>query len=234
MNGIDRSHVQLSLYFFRHFGLTLNVARDSALVLDPARLSGGRLLEDFRARLERLAADAPLPSSFADPRRQLQAAQDLSLFLFGLLNPTVRTRRGWAAASKVQRVPAEVCGRPVSLASFSDTQHLLDPERLPTLLAELGAAALARNPAPRAGGLPPLCAVEATLWKALPRLSWALWRTQNQTQRAVKLEIKFQVLGPVPQLPVVAPGRTGERKLWRKQWRRGDFFVADRYDAEDY
>ena len=204
------------------------------LKIDPAKLSGWRLLADFRVRLDRLARDLPLPASFADSRRLLAAGDYLSLFLFGLLNPTVRTLRALSAASQVQRIQEEVCGRSVSLASFSDMQHLLDPALLGALLAELGAEALARNPAPRAGGLPPLCAVDATLWEALPRMSWAIWRTQNQTQRAVKLEVKFQVLGQVPQLPVVAPGKTCERKLWRKQWRRGDFYVADRYYAEDY
>ena len=202
--------------------------------IDPAKLSGWRLLADFRVRLDRLARDLPLPPSFADSRRLLAVGDYLSLFLFGLLNPTVRTLRALSAASKVQRIQEEVCGRSVSLASFSDMQHLLDPALLGALLAGLGAEALARNPAPRAGGLPPLCAVDATLWEALPRMSWAIWRTQNQTQRAVKLEVKFQVLGQVPQLPVVAPGKTCERKLWRKQWRRGDFYVADRYYAEDY
>ena len=210
------------------------MARADDLRLDPAQLSGWRLLEDFRARLERLARDCPLHPSFADPRRKLQVAQYLSLFLFGLLNPTVRVLRGLSCASKVRRVQEEVCGRFVSLASFSDTQHLLDPELLGVPLAELGAEALAQNPAPRAVGRPPLCAVDATLWAALPRMSWAIWRTQNQTQRAVKLEVKFHVLGQVPQLPVVAPGKTCERKLWRKQWQRGDFYVADRYYAEDY
>jgi hypothetical protein len=131
-------------------------------------------------------------------------------------------------------VQEEVCRGPVSLASFSDLQHLLDPTLLNLVLTQTGAEALARNPAPRAGGLPELSAVDATLWEALPRMAWAVWRTQKQTQRAVKLEIKFHVLGQVPQLPVVAPGKTCERKLWRKQWQRGDFYVADRYYAEDY
>jgi len=202
--------------------------------IDPKKLSGWRLLENFRTRLERLATQFPLHPSFADVRRKLAAGEYLCLFLFGLLNPTVRTLRGLCASSQVERVQREVCGRPVSLASFSDTQHLLDPELLAALLAELGAEALARNPAPRAGGLPHLSAVDATLWEALPRMAWAIWRTQNKTQRAVKLEVKFHVLSQVPQLPVVAPGKTCERKLWRKQWRRGDFYVADRYYAEDY
>lgn len=234
MNEIDRSHVQISLYFCRPFWLTLAVARRTTLEIDPDQLSGWRLLDDFRQRLVRLVLDLPLPASLADPRRKLALSEYLCLFLFGLLNPTVRTLRGLSAASRLQRVQEEVCGREVSLASFSDLQHLLDPTLLGSLLTELGTEALARNPARRAGGLPDLSAVDATLWEALPRMAWAVWRTQKKTQRAVKLEIKFHILGQVPQLPVVAPGKTCERKLWRKQWRRGDFYVADRYYAEDY
>jgi hypothetical protein len=210
------------------------VAQSAIRQIDSAQLSGWRLLDDFRQRLDRLAVDLPLHPTFEDPRRKLVPTDYLCLFLFGLLNPTVRTLRGLSAASRVQRVQEEVCRGPVSLASFSDLQHLLDPTLLNLVLTQTGAEALARNPAPRAGGLPELSAVDATLWEALPRMAWAVWRTQKQTQRAVKLEIKFHVLGQVPQLPVVAPGKTCERKLWRKQWQRGDFYVADRYYAEDY
>lgn len=210
------------------------MAQRATIRIDPARLSGWRLLEDFRQRLEHWVVDLALHPSFSEPRRKLELTEYLCLFLFGLLNPTVRTLRGLSAASKVQRVQEEVCGGPVSLSSFSDVQHLLDPTLLSSVLAEVGEEALARNPAPRAGGLPHLAAVDATLWEALPRMAWAIWRTQSKTQRAVKLEIKFHVLGQVPQLPVVAPGRMCERKLWRKQWQRGDFYVADRYYAEDY
>lgn len=210
------------------------MARGKPIEIDPDKLSGWRLLEDFRGRLGRIAAAFALHSSFADVRRKLALVEYLSLFLFGLLNPTVRTLRGLCAASAVRRIQEEVCGRAVSLASFSDTQHLLDPALLGALLAEIGTAALARNPARRAGGLPDLCAVDATLWEALPRMAWAVWRTQKKTQRAVKLEIKFHVLTQVPQLPVVAPGKTCERKLWRQQWVPGDFYLGDRYYAEDY
>lgn len=234
MNRIHHDDVQISLYFFAPFWPTLVVARDVRNEIDPEKLSGWRLLEDFRARLARLTAALPLHPSFADVRRQLAASEYLSLFLFGLLNPTVRTMRGLCAASKVRRVQEEVCRRAVSLGSFSETQHLLDPDLLGALLGELGTEALARHPAARAGGLPALQAVDATLWEALPRMSWAVWRRQNKTQRAVKLELKFHVLSQMPQCPVLAPGRTCERKLWRQQWQAGDFYVADRYYAEDY
>lgn len=212
----------------------LRVARRTPIQIDPAKLSGWRLLEDFKGRLARLSAGTPRHASWADPRRLLAATDYLSLFLFGLLNPVARTMRGLCAASKLQRVQAEVCRRSISLGSFSEAQHLLDPALLQLLLSELGAEALARNPAPRAGGLPALCAVDATLWEALPRMAWAVWRTQKQTQRAVKLELKFHVCSQMPQAPLVAPGKTCERKLWRQQWRAGDFYVADRYYAEDY
>lgn len=210
------------------------MARRTPIPIDPEKLSGWRLLEDFKERLTRLSAGTPRHPSWADPRRLLAATDYLSLFLFGLLNPVARTMQGLCAASKLPRVQKVVCRRSISLGSFSEAQHLLDPALLQALLSDLGAEALAQNPAPRAGGLPNLCAVDATLWAALPRMAWAVWRTQKQTQRAVKLELKFHVCSQLPHSPVVAPGKTCERKLWRQQWRAGDFYVADRYYAEDY
>ena len=42
--------------------------------------------------------------SWADPKRRLAAAEYLSLFFFGLLNPVAQTLRGLSAASRLERV----------------------------------------------------------------------------------------------------------------------------------
>jgi len=102
--------------------------------IDPKKLSGWRLLKDFHSRLESITAGVNLHPTFQDPRRRLLAGDYLSLFLFGLLNPTVRTLRGLSAASKIQRIQEEVCRAPVSLGSYSEAQHLLDPELLNQLV----------------------------------------------------------------------------------------------------
>src|ERR1035438_7345249 len=53
----------------------------------------------------------------ADPRRTLFVGQYVSLLLFGLLNPVLKTARALCAASHFERLQAESQGPPVSLAS---------------------------------------------------------------------------------------------------------------------
>ena len=106
------------------------------MVLSERDLSRWRLVQDFQRRLARAAAQRSLPPTWSDPQRRLQQADYLSLFLLGLLNPVVRTMRGLCAASHLQRVQAEVCGRPVSLGSFSEAQAVVDPELLAAVFQE--------------------------------------------------------------------------------------------------
>lgn len=47
-----------------------------------------------------------------------------SLMLFGLFNPVLDSMRGLCAASRLRRVQEEVCGRKVSLGSFSAVKGL--------------------------------------------------------------------------------------------------------------
>ena len=81
---------------------------------------------DLQERLERIGREHGVGASFADRRRRLELGHYLGLFLFGLLNPAVRTMRGLCAASHLPRLQSEVCGRPVSLGSFSEAQAVVD------------------------------------------------------------------------------------------------------------
>jgi hypothetical protein len=108
----------------------------------------------------------------------------LSLFLMGLLNPVVRTMRGGCAASRLQRVQEEICRRPVSLGSFSEAQAVLDP----ALLARVFDG-LSRDLSSSAGGgsaQRPWLIQDSSLFEALPRMHWCLWRRQGQKQSQVR------------------------------------------------
>jgi hypothetical protein len=106
-----------------------------------AQVGRWRLTADFQNRLARHAEVLGVAKTFEDPRRQLELGQYLSLFLFGLLNPAVRTMRALCAASKLRRLQREVCGAPVSLGSFSEAQAVIDPALLEAVFAELAAEA---------------------------------------------------------------------------------------------
>ena len=196
-------------------------------------LSRWRLIDDFKQRHAQSAASGPGSGTWSDPQRRLQAADYLSLFLFGLLNPVVRTMRGLCAASRLQRVQAEVCTRPVSLGSFSEAQAVLDPALLGEVFRQLSQE-IPADPGPRGPAGRRWLIQDSSLFAALPRMYWALWRRQGQTQAQVRLHLSLDVAQNAPARAVITPGRVCERAAWRTQWQRGDGFVGDRYYGEDY
>ena len=105
--------------------------------LRQGELGRWRLVADLQERLERIGREDGVGASFADRRRRLQLGHYLGLFLFGLLNPAVRTMRGLCAASHLPRLQEEVCARPVSLGSFSEAQAVVDPRLLERVFEEL-------------------------------------------------------------------------------------------------
>lgn len=204
-----------------------------AIKLTERDLSRWRLIEDFQQRLAQ-AAKASVPSAtWSDPERRLQQADYLSLFLFGLLNPVVRTMRGLCAASHLQRVQAEVCSRPVSLGSFSEAQAVVEPALLAEVFGQLSRE-LPQPPAQSAAAGRRWLIQDGSLFEALPRMYWALWRRQGKAQSQVRLHLSLDMEQNAPARASVTPGKGCERAAWRTQWQQGDGFVADRYYGEDY
>jgi hypothetical protein len=196
-------------------------------------LSRWRLIEDFKARLAQAAEAAPLPPTWSDPQRRLLHPDYLSLFLLGLLNPVVRTMRGLCSASRLQRVQKEVCSRPVSLGSFSEAQAVLDPALLAEVFTQLSQELSADAAQAGLAGRRWLIQ-DGSLFEALPRMYWALWRRQGQRQSQVRLHLSLDLAQDRPARAAITPGKACERAAWRTQWQRGDGYVADRYYGEDY
>ena len=200
--------------------------------LTVAELGRWRLVEQFQKRLAASAVGRAEHRSFADPKRQLQLGEYLGLFLFGLLNPAVRTMRALCAASDLARLQKEVCGRAVSLGSFSEAQSVVDPQLLEKVFTDLAQEGQEAKPG-RAGGLP-WRIVDSTLWEALPRMHWALWRRQGPTQSAVRLHVGLHVLDDQVDRAQITTGRGCERRTWRASWKPGEAYIGDRYYGEDY
>lgn len=196
-------------------------------------LSRWRLVEDFKRRLARAADVVPLHPSWSHPERRLQCADYLSLLLLGLLNPVVRTMRGLCGASRLKRVQQEVCSRSVSLGSFSEAQALLEPALLAEVFTQLSRELpVEKGPATAAGRK--WLIQDGSLFEALPRMYWALWRRQGKAQSQVRLHLSLDLAQNAPARVAITPGKGCERAAWRTQWQRGDGFVADRYYGEDY
>ena len=202
------------------------------------QLSRWRLIEEFERRLKKAAAAGKEPRTFTDPRRKLGQKDYLSLLLFGLFNPVVDSMRGLCAASRLRRVREEICSSRVSLGSFSEAQAVVDPVLLQRVFAELAAEQQSRNLQESEKRLEPyraqLLVVDGTLWRALPRMAWALWRYQHGKESALKLHLKFNLLEEKPVGVLVTSARCCERAVLRRQLAAGEFYVGDRYYGEDY
>jgi hypothetical protein len=216
--------------------LNCGVPQQVEPILTEHQLHRWRLIEDFRQCLE--GVFGPLKGghpSWADPRRRLLYSDYLSLYLFGLLNPVVRTMRALCSASQLQRVREEICSRPVSLGSFSEAQHLLDPALLEKVFVDLAArvqGSQAADPRLKARNW---MAHDGTLWRALPRMSWALYGGgRGGGSRAVKLHLSLHVLEDKPVRGTVRRGKDCERAVWHERWEAGDAYIGDRYYGEDY
>lgn len=188
-----------------------------------------RLVERFHEELTAVTgAEGAAEDTWGDPRRQLQLGEYLGLFLFGLFNPVVKSLRGLCAASGLERVQREVCGRPVSLGSFSEAQAVVAPELLEAVFARLVAQ---RPPVP---GQPAGVVIDSTVWPVLPRMSWAFWRRQNGLGHAVRLHVEFDLARGSVRQAELTPAKTCERAAWRKWAQPGACYIGDRYYSYDY
>ena len=211
---------------------TADMARATAI--READLQRWKLIAPFHEVLAQAVGRHPLAASWQDPKRLLQYGDYLSLFLFALLNPVVDTMQGLCQASHLERVQRQVGTRPVSLGSFSEAQHFCEPALLEEVFTSL-AAQVPTEPS-RAARLRdrPWLVVDSTLWAALPRMGWAVWRHQDRTQRAVRLHLGFHLLDDSPVRATVTAGKRCERAVWQQQWQTGDCYVGDRNYGEDY
>ena len=198
-----------------------------------------RLIESFRQRLGEVSGAGIEGSTWADPKRKLQLAEYLSLFLFALMNPMLATARAVCGASDLQRVRQELCRRHVSLGSFSEAQNLVEPEWLESLFTQLSKQIGEPSPKSPHEAWQEWFARDGSLLSALPRMHWALFgggraKKSGGANNAVRLHLSFHLLDDKPVRAQVTPGKNCERKSWKEQWVRGDVYVGDRYYAENY
>lgn len=206
----------------------------SELKIAEADLQQWELLRSFRERLVE-HSQAGLHSSWSDARRLLRYTDYLSLFLFGLLNPALKTMQGLCSASQLKRVQREVCGGPVSLGSFSEAQHLTDPALLERVFQDLTQQVQGPMSSDPRVAWEQWFARDSSLFAALPRMSWALHGAgRGGNSRAVRLHLNLQLLEDKPALIQVTSGKVCERKAWKQSWQPGAAYVGDRYFGESY
>jgi hypothetical protein len=170
--------------------------------------------------------------TWAEARRELELKDYLGLFLFGLFNPVVETMRGLCEASELARVQREVCGRAVSLGSFSEAQAVVDAELLKAVLQRLAAEADTPERPRGFTGRERIC--DSSVWRVVPRMTWAFWRRQGGLDNAVRLHVALDAATGQISEAKLTKAKTCERAQWREFARPGTCDIADRYYSYDY
>lgn len=120
----------------------------------------------------------------------------------------------------------------IAIGSFSEAQSVVDPALLAKVFDQLRGEMPALAGA--SGATRQWLIQDSSLFEALPRMYWALWRRQGKAQSQVRLHLSLDLEGDVPARVIITPGKHCERKALRSQWQRGEAYVGDRYYGEDY
>lgn len=205
----------------------------TAPALQESDLKSWKLLDQFRRLLQPVLERAVPTPSQADPRREVLAEDYFCLLLFGLFNPALKSMSALCHASGRFAKMREVCSRPMAPSSFSEAQHVFDPEILAGILRQLarqakGRAEFGDQRVRRA--VQALTLVDGTVLRALNRMAWA---PASGHGSAIKLHLHFAVFDQLPEDWTITPGKVCETKTWKRKVQPGTCYVADRLYSID-
>jgi Transposase DDE domain len=158
--------------------------------------------------------------------RQLFYDQYVCLLLLYFFSPTITSLRALQQASSLEAVQRRLGIRATSLGSFSEAARLFDAEALHQILRELAAKAVPLVNEPDARQLLNLTAVDGSIFRAFPRMAWALWK--DSEHRGVKLHLHFDVFCGTPDDASLTHASGSETDQLRAKLRPGRLYVMDR------
>jgi hypothetical protein len=153
-----------------------------------------------------------------------------ALILLYFFNPVLTSLRGIQQASTLEKVQRQLGCQRTSLGSLSEASRLFDAELLQDIISELAAQAVPLYQGHEAEALQGLTAVDGSLLPALSKMAWALW--VDDTHRAGKLHLHFDVLKGVPCAASVTAGNGSENEQLRAKLQADRLYVIDRGYAE--
>jgi len=162
--------------------------------------------------------------------RQLFFDQYAALILLFFFNPSLKSLRALQQASGLDKVQKKLGCPRFSLGSLSAAARDFEAEPLQAIVGELAQQALPLTAGKDAELLKGLTAVDGSLLPALPKMAWALW--VDDTHRAAKLHLHFDVFKGVPCHAAITKGSGNEKKELRAALQAGRLYVVDRGYAE--
>jgi hypothetical protein len=185
-------------------------------------IRGGKLVRRFLELVENVRRVAGGEKD--DPRRQLDIQQLAGHLLLYFFNPVVESLRGIQRASELKRAQKILRGSRVSLGALSEANAVLEPELLRGVIHELVRELRGQQVLPR--DLRGLTAVDGTFLRAVPRMAWATFRT-NEKYRGAKAHVLFDVELLAPIDISLTAASASEKVELRKKLAPGPLYVMD-------
>ena len=200
------------------------MARPRKQNIKASEVQGMKYLSKLSPLLERLHEIGTARDKAGN--RELFFDDLVMLLLLHFFSPTVSSLRGLQQASNLEKVQRKLGIRRYSLGSLSECTRVFDPNALREIVQELAAQALPLHSGADAEALRGLVAVDGTLLRALPRMLWALWH--DDTHRAVKVHLHFDVFKGVPEDATLTAGNSSEPEQLLAMLKPGRLYVCDR------
>ncbi len=158
--------------------------------------------------------------------RTLHMDQYMSLLLLYMFNPICTSLRAIQQASELQKVQRTLGCPRASLGSLSEAAGVFDSTLMQEIVAELAAQLRPLSSQAKLDDIHAiLTAVDGTLIHALPKMTWALWKSD---QNAIKAHTQFDLQKYVPLKMTITEGRTGEIEVLAENLESGRLYVKDR------
>jgi hypothetical protein len=188
------------------------------------RLQSVRLIKPLRRMLRKIHS-AGTQRDRAGNRRFFYDDY-LSLLLLYFANASLTSLRSLEQASNWKTFQRKLGIRHVSLGSLSESVRVFDPALVRPILKELAELARPHLRGREAEALANLTAFDASVFSALPRMTWALWK--DAEHRGVKLHLQFSVAKWVPVDCAITPSACSEPAAMQAMLQPGLLYVNDR------
>jgi hypothetical protein len=162
--------------------------------------------------------------------RKLFYDQYVTLLLMYFCNPALESLRALQQATGWEKTRKKLGIERASLGSLSEAARVFDADHLRPIVQELAAQAVPLSAGREAEALQGLTAVDGSIFAALPRMAWALWKDDDH--RGVKLHLHFDVLKGVPADATLTPAACSEGAALADALQPGRLYVLDRGYAD--
>jgi len=158
--------------------------------------------------------------------RLLHMDQYMSLLLLYMFNPICTSLRAVQQASELQKVQRKLGCPRASLGSLSEAARVFDSSLMQEIIEHLADKLKPISSHSKLNDLPGiLTAVDGTLIPALSKMTWALWKTDQQ---AVKAHTQFDLEKHVPVKITITDGNANEKQVLAEHLEPGRIYVKDR------